>query len=474
MFLKNKWQSLKVKTKLFIGTSIFLVIAFIILYTIVYIGLPKLFQRYRYSISEKALDKLIYTLENDDTIDLEETLNNFVYSNNINVSIVNEWGSIVYPIKGEGDKGFFRFDYGIGKKAHLQNSIDIERDVVIKIINKEFKLLAHIPINIKEDTSIVILYFIPIFIIFSVIIAMIMSFVYSRAISSPLIHINDVAKKMANLDFTEKFKITGDDELSQLSNSLNEMSNNLYKTILKLEAANAELKSDIEKQVEYDRQRRNFIATISHELKTPITIISGQLEGMMYNIGPYKDRDKYLKKSYEVTHDMKSLVQEILNLNKFEKHGFEIKKQQVNLSILVKEILASLDFLVKEKNLKLNINIDSEIVAFVDKELIKKAIINIVTNAIRYSPQGEFIDVTLENKDRPKLVVKNYGVFIEESDLKEIFNAFYRVDKSRNKNTGGSGLGLYIVKTILDAHKDIKYNIESVDNWAKFTIEFIK
>lgn len=474
MFLKNKWQSLKVKTKLFIGTSIFLVIAFIILYTIVYIGLPKLFQRYRYSISEKALDKLIYTLENDDTIDLEETLNNFVYSNNINVSIINEWGSIVYPIKGEGDKGFFRFDYGIGKKAHLQNSIDIERDVVIKIINKEFKLLAHIPINIKEDTSIVILYFIPIFIIFSVIIAMIMSFVYSRAISSPLIHINDVAKKMANLDFTEKFKITGDDELSQLSNSLNEMSNNLYKTILKLEAANAELKSDIEKQVEYDRQRRNFIATISHELKTPITIISGQLEGMMYNIGPYKDRDKYLKKSYEVTHDMKSLVQEILNLNKFEKHGFEIKKQQVNLSILVKEILASLDFLVKEKNLKLNVNIDSEIVAFVDKELIKKAIINIVTNAIRYSPQGEFIDVTLENKDRPKLVVKNYGVFIEESDLKEIFNAFYRVDKSRNKNTGGSGLGLYIVKTILDAHKDIKYNIESVDNWVKFTIEFIK
>jgi two-component system sensor histidine kinase VanS len=472
MFLKNKWQSLKVKTKLFIGTSIFLVIAFIILYTIVYIGLPKFFQRYRYSISEKALDKLIYTLENDDTIDLEETLNDFVYSNNINISIINEWGSVVYPIKGEGDKGFFRFDYGIGKKTHLQNSIDIERDVVIKVINKEFKLLAHIPINIKEDTSIVILYFIPIFVIFSVIIAMVMSLVYSRAISRPLIHINDIAKKMANLDFTEKFKITGDDELSQLSNSLNEMSNNLYKTILKLEAANTELKSDIEKQVEYDRQRRNFIATISHELKTPITIISGQLEGMMYNIGPYKDRDKYLKKSYEVTQDMKSLVQEILNLNKFEKHGFEIKKQQVNLSILVNEILASLDFLVKEKNLRLSIDIDNDIIVSVDRELIKKAIINIITNGIKYSPQGEAIEVTLENKDRPKLVVKNYGVFIEESDLKEIFNAFYRVDKSRNKNTGGSGLGLYIVKTILDAHKDIKYNIESVKNWVKFVIEF--
>lgn len=472
MFLKNKWQSLTVKTKLFIGTATLLVIAFTILYAIVYIGLPKFFQQYRYSISEKAVEKLIFTLESDNTIDLEETLNDFVYSNNISISIINEWGSVVFPVRKEGDKGFFRFDYSMGKKGNIQNSIDIERDIVIKVVDKEFKLLAHIPKDIKKDTSIVILYFVPIFVIFSMLIAMIMSFIYSRAISSPLIHINDVAKKMAGLDFTEKFKITGDDELSQLSNSLNEMSNNLYNTILKLEAANAELKSDIEKQIEYDRQRRNFITTISHELKTPITIISGQLEGMMYNIGPYKDRDKYLKKSYEVTQEMKSLVQEILNLNKFEKHGFEIKKQQVNLSILVKEILASLDFLVKEKNLRLSINIDREISVSVDKELIKKVIINIATNAIRYSPQGEFIEVTLENKDRPKLVVKNCGVFIEESDLKEIFNAFYRVDKSRNKNTGGSGLGLYIVKTILDAHKNIEYNIESVEDCVIFKMEF--
>lgn len=472
MFLKNKWKSLKVKTKLFIGTATLLVIAFTILYAIVYIGLPKFFQQYRYSISEKAVEKLILTLESDDTIDLEETLNDFVYSNNISISIINEWGSVVFPVRKEGDKGFFRFDYSMGKKGNIQNSIDIERDIVIKVVDKEFKLLAHIPKDIKKDTSIVILYFVPIFVIFSILIAMVLSFVYSRAISSPLIHINDVAKKMADLDFTEKFKITGDDELSQLSNSLNEMSNNLYNTILKLEAANAELKSDIEKQIEYDRQRRNFIATISHELKTPITIISGQLEGMIYNIGPYKDRDKYLKKSYDVTQEMRSLVQEILNLNKFEKHGFEVKTQQINLSVLVKEILTSLDFLVKEKNLKLNINIDSEIVVFVDKELIKKAIINIVTNAIRYSPQGEVIQVHLENKERPKLVVKNYGVYIEESDLKEIFKAFYRVDKSRNKNTGGSGLGLYIVKTILDAHKNIEYNIESVEDCVVFKMQF--
>lgn len=472
MFLKNKWQSLKVKTKLFIGTATLLVIAFTILYSIVYIGLPKFFQQYRYSISEKAVEKLIFTLESDDTIDLEETLNDFVYSNNISISIINEWGSVVFPVRKEGDKGFFRFDYSMGKKGDIQNSIDIERDIVIKVVDKEFKLLAHIPKDIKKDTSIVILYFVPIFIIFSILIAMVMSFVYSRAISRPLIHINDVAKKMADLDFTEKFKITGDDELSQLSNSLNEMSNNLYNTILKLEAANAELKSDIEKQIEYDRQRRNFIVTISHELKTPITIISGQLEGMIYNIGPYKDRDKYLKKSYDVTQEMKFLVQEILNLNKFEKHGFEVKTQQINISVLIKEILTSLDFLVKEKNLKLNINIDGEIVVFVDKELIKKAIINIVTNAIKYSPQGELIQVDLEDKERPKLVVKNYGVYIEESDLKEIFKAFYRVDKSRNKNTGGSGLGLYIVKTILDAHKNIKYNIESVEDCVTFKMEF--
>lgn len=472
MYLKNKWNALNVKRKIFIGTSIFLVIAFTLIYGIVYIGLPKVFQDYRYSISEKAVEKLIFTLENDDTIDLEDTLNNFIYSNNINISIINEWGSVVYPVKGEGDKGFLRFDYGMGKKGYVPNTIDIERDIIIKVINKEFKILAHIPTNIKQDTSNVILYFIPIFIIFSILISMVMSFIYSRAISRPLIHINDVAKKMADLDFTEKFKITGDDELSQLSNSLNEMSDNLYQAITKLEVANAELKSDIEKQIEYDKQRRNFIATISHELKTPITIISGQLEGMIYNIGAYKDRDKYLKKSYEVTQEMKSLVHEILNLNKFEKHGFEVKKQQVNLFFLLKNILGSLDFLIKEKNLKLDIDIKSEIMVLVDKELIKKAIINIINNAIKYSPEYEIIKVELKCEDRPKLIVENYGIGIEESDLKEIFNAFYRVDKSRNRNTGGSGLGLYIVKTILDAHKDIDYHIESGNEWVRFIIEF--
>lgn len=473
MFLKNNWSYLKVKTKLFIGTSIFLVISFILLYGLLYIGLPKVFQSYKHSLLSNALEELIFILENDDTIDIEETLNEFTYTNNIKVAIINEWGSVVYPVKGEGDRGFYRFDFSMGKKGLVEKPMDIERDITIKAINSKFKILVQIPKDIKEDTSVVILYFIPFFIVFSVLIAMAMSFIYSRAISKPLIHINDVAKKMANLDFTEKFKIIGDDELSQLSNSLNEMSDNLYSTICKLEAANVELKSDIEKQIEYDKQRKNFIATISHELKTPITIISGQLEGMIYNIGPYKDRDKYLNKSYEVVQDMKDLVHEILNLSKFEKHGFELKKQQIDLSLLLRDILGSLDFLIKEKQLKVDININSEIYVSVDKTLISKAIINIINNAIKYSPEGERVKVNLTVDKYPRLVVENFGVRIDDGDLKEIFNAFYRVDKSRNRNTGGSGLGLYIVKMILDLHQHIKYNITSSQKSVIFAIDFL-
>ena len=130
-------------------------------------------------------------------------------------------------------------------------------------------------------------------------------------ISRPLIKINKVAKKMANLTLTIYIEINGEDEIGELSNSLNLMNKNLKESFDKLERMNSQLTEEIEKERKLEKERREFIATISHELKSPITIINGQLEGMIYNIGKYKDRDKYLKESYGVIQKMSELVQEI-------------------------------------------------------------------------------------------------------------------------------------------------------------------
>lgn len=189
----------------------------------------------------------------------------------------------------------------------------------------------------------------------------------------------------------------------------------------------------------------------------------------MYNIGKYKDRDKYLKESYEVTQKMSELVQEILHLSERENGEFKYNFAQVNLSYITMTVLRELKYFIEEKNLKLQVSIEDNIFVKADEKLIKKVITNIVKNAITYSPIKERIIVKLTKEI---LSVENTGVTIPNNQIREIFNAFYRVDKSRNRKTGGTGLGLYIVRTILDKHDNMNYSIESKENSVIFKIYF--
>lgn len=170
------------------------------------------------------------------------------------------------------------------------------------------------------------------------------AYLYSRLITRPILYINQGAQKMANLDFSEKIEVRSNDELGELSNSLNDMSNNLQQTMFDLQKTNDQLKSDIEKEKEIETKRREFFATVAHELKTPLTVIKGYVEGMMYNIGPYQNRDKYLKKNFQMVEKMENLVREILSLSKLEPNKLKPKLEEVNLSELIFTITKNLDF----------------------------------------------------------------------------------------------------------------------------------
>lgn len=200
-----------------------------------------------------------------------------------------------------------------------------------------------------------------------------------------------------------------------------------------------------------------------------VFIINGQLEGMIYNIGKYKDRDKYLKESYDVIQKMSELVQEILHLSERENGEFKYSFEEVNISKIINSVITELRYFIDEKDLRLEEDIDKNIFIIADEKLIKKVITNVVKNAIIHSPNKERIIIRLTSYE---LTVENTGVTISKEQLGEIFNAFYRVDKSRNRKTGGTGLGLYIVKTILDKHKNITYKIVSKDNSVVFKMMF--
>ena len=237
----------------------------------------------------------------------------------------------------------------------------------------------------------------------------------------------------------------------------------------------------IESEREAENRRKDFVATISHELKTPITIISGQLEGMIYNIGKYKDRDTYLKKSYESTQELRDLVNEMIEVSKYEILESDLSLKQVNISNLIEKLIKKHQFLLEEKNMNVVFKIENDIYIKCDEPRIEKAINNIIINGIKYSPKDENLIVRLYKKNyksnkknnqyRAYLEIENTGITIEEKYLDEIFNPFFRIEKSRSRKTGGSGLGLYLVSKILKSH-GYYYNLKNKENSVVFTIEF--
>lgn len=497
MFWRNKWESLGVKKKIFITNTLLISISFILLYTVIYVFMPKVYNTYKMNKIYANISELRIELSENDDIDLYEALDNFSYNNNVSTLVLDEntesgISDIVYSSERQDSKQInipggngiqkpndFKFQANrdkLGKEKMdfndqraFGNADNIVNEVYIKSLDKYCVLRVHVSVKPIDEATTIVSLFLPFAILVGLVMALVISTYYSRAISKPLIKINEAAKKMAMLDFDNYIEVDGQDEIAQLSTSLNYMSKNLKETLEQLEKVNLKLTEDIERERNIEKERREFIGVISHELKTPITVISGQLEGMIYGIGKYKDRDKYLKESFDVTQNMKELVQELLQLTEKENSMVKCKKESVNLTNLISEIACELKFFIEEKNINIQIDLAKDIIAEGDSNLLKKAFTNIIKNAITHTPSGESIII---KGQLHKITVKNTGVTIEEAELEKVFDAFYRVDKSRNRKTGGTGLGLYIVKTIFDKHENIKYKMNSKENSVEFVVEF--
>lgn len=286
-------------------------------------------------------------------------------------------------------------------------------------------------------------------------ISVILSFFYSRYLSRPVRALSQASGKMADLDFSVRTAMKRTDELGILSENLDCMAGNLDQALKSLQQANSQLKSEMEQEREQEQRRMEFFAAASHELKTPITILKGQIEGMAQNVGVYKDRDRYLARAGEVTVTLQGMVQEILTISKMESAGFQVKKKEINLAELIRVQIAELNDLLEEKEMALTLSLPETGKCMADPGLMETVIRNLLVNALRYSPAGEEIRVELLKKEQEKelvFTIENTGVHIPEQDFGRIFDAFYRVDSSRNRKNGGSGLGLYIVREILEQH----------------------
>ncbi|MGO5064914.1 MULTISPECIES: sensor histidine kinase [unclassified Clostridium] len=473
--MKNKFKK-NIVYKLFLVTTLLLVVSSICTYSIIYMLLPNYYYKYKKMTIENQLDSVVANSPKLDIDNIEDYLEKISSNNNATILVTDEYGRAIYftnvPQKGpiaipkQEDLPHFRNK----EKSNTMSTYRSHRKIKLYNSNENYNLYLSAPLQPISEASKVLVLLIPYIGLVVILISVIGGLIYSKFISKPLISINKVAKEMAKLDFTKKCDVKGEDEIGELSQSLNDLSDNLRISMEELQRANEQLVDDILKEREIEKKRREFIATISHELKTPITILKGQIEGMLSNIGIYKDRDKYLKRNLEVLNDMEYMVKETLEISKLESQGFKPKKEKVSLSKMIEECIYSISFIAQKKNIIINKNIKESLFVCGDSKLLKKVVNNIITNAINHSPENEKVYVSLyEERDEIVLKVENTGIHIDENEIKEIFKPFYRIEKSRNRKSGGSGLGLYIVKMILDSHNG-KYFILNSEKGVLFKV----
>ncbi|MDO4926225.1 MAG: HAMP domain-containing sensor histidine kinase [Turicibacter sp.] len=286
-------------------------------------------------------------------------------------------------------------------------------------------------------------------------------------ITKPLLHMKRVTANIANINFSEKCKVTSDDELEELATNINVMSDNLNKTLTQLKEANERLQDDIAREREFEQMRSNFFATISHELKTPLTIIKGIATRVKSKPMSQDDVKVQLESIVEEVDRMTMMVQDTLNYMKMENPEDVLEYSSFNFKMLIEHLNKKVEHLMGEKCLHIHLDLD-DVYVEADSEQIMTAVTNLYSNAIRYTPDGDHIYVTLKRQDdKVKFEIENTGIFIPEAEIDRIWEPFYRLEKSRNRDSGGTGLGLLITSKILQMHHS-KYGVMNTDRGVKF------
>lgn len=261
--------------------------------------------------------------------------------------------------------------------------------------------------------------------------ALIVSFVFSRNILAPVRVMMNASQRIAEGHYDERVQVSGSDELHQLAGSFNQMAEQL-------------------EQVE--DMRRRLIGDVAHELRTPLTAIKGYAEGLMDNVLP-PSAETY-QQIHSESERLSRLVDDLQELSRVEARATQLDVHPVDSAILIKSVIKRLQYQFDEKRITLTSNLPSDpIHILADEGRVIQILTNLIGNALQYTPQNGIVTVSIaREKDEARVSVSDTGVGIPLDHLARIFDRFYRVDKSRARSRGGSGIGLTIAKHLVEAH----------------------
>lgn len=485
-----------IRTKLFLSLCI-IVIA--IIASLILLNNFVLREFYEYN-KEKQLEnvyKIIndYYNSNNNERNLADELDKIAINNNFDILIRSDQDVSVYSSnkdfystigdmivsilrEGKNETDILKQTNHYTISKYKDTKTNISYIMLIAQLDNSYNLYIKMPVNSIEESVKISNEFLSIIAIFIIMIGGTVLSIVSRRFSEPIVELNQIAKNMSNLDFSQKYKPSNaNDEIDMLGNSINTLSNKLEKTIKQLRTTNVELEKDIEEKSQIDEMRKSFISDVSHELKTPIALIQGYSEGLIENVNSDEESRKfYAEVILDEATKMDALVKRLLELMKLEYGKMKFNNKEFDVVELENEILRKSQVMMEKENVKLENKVEGEIKVYADDFYIDQVLTNYITNAIKYSIEvnGEK-RVRIENEllpDKNKVRIKIFNTFDEfsEEDMVRIWNRFYKVDESRNRDKGGSGIGLSLVKAIMNNYGN-SYGVKNVAGGVEFYFE---
>lgn len=480
----RKKLSESLTTRIFLITSFILLCAGAVTFALIAFATPSMYTSVVNSDLQQQTDALTEQLKETKFEDCGPVLDDFIRSTRADVMLLNSDGEIAdtgselsmqskykddnikVSTDGSGEDGSVSSSLGVSVAEGTGNTTTVTTMQQYSIIadvtfsDRPERYSLYVTPHLEEENLAVraLIQMAPWLLLVLLVLSLLCAFIYSRYITRPIVRLSGIAKKMSELDFNWKCNEQRRDEIGTLGHSLDQMSQRLSAALEELEAAN--------------RALRAFFSAASHELKTPVTILKGQLSGMLEGIDVYQDRDKYLLRSLQVTGRMEHLIQEMLSISRMETGAATVKQESLELSALIERQLDFVKELIEQRGQRLAVQLNPEITVTGDASLLGKAIGNLLSNAILYSPDGAEIRVWCGiRRDKPAFTIENTGVHIQDDALPHLFEAFYRDEDSRNRSTGGSGLGLYLVRMILEKHH-ASCTIENTEDGVRATVQF--
>jgi len=305
----------------------------------------------------------------------------------------------------------------------------------------------------------------------AVMISVVMFFV-SRRFTKPILQLADISKQMSKLNFDVKYSSKAKDEIGTLGNSMNVLSERLERTISELKSANNELQSDIERKTRAEEVRKEFLSNVTHELKTPIALIQGYAEGLKDNINESpEDREFYCDVIIDEASKMNTMVKKLLTLNQLEYGTTQVEFSRFDLTEVIRAVLSSTDILASQQGVTVRFEQTTPVYVWADEYMVEEVLTNYISNAFHHVSGEMRIEVSLEvQPEKVRVMVFNTGANIPEEELPNVWIKFYKVDKARTREYGGSGIGLSIVKAIMESHNRA-YGVENRPSGVEFWFE---